>query len=94
MSPYPLLDVPGDNATLFPQGWDDAFHPIVMSTSLQNQIKLRAGINLNIDQLLGSGAYVPYTDVLRDGQSAIQYPIRNFIGGVNQNDLMSVVPCK
>lgn len=94
VAPYDLLPVPGDNATLFPQGWDDANHPVIVYAGLQNQIKLRVGVPLSIDELLGSSAYVPYTDVLRDGQSAIQHPVKNFIGATNEEDLMTVVPGK
>ncbi|KAL8815111.1 MAG: hypothetical protein Q9223_005725 [Gallowayella weberi] len=47
---------------------------------------------LQIKTLLAGNIYVPYTDRLKDGKTPFQYAVRAYIGGVNGQDLMGVVP--
>ncbi len=45
---------------------------------------------LQIESLLGASVYVPYADYLRNGKTAFQYAIQNYIGGVNGKDVLEV----
>lgn len=47
---------------------------------------------LQIESLLGASVYVPYVDYLRNGKTAFQYAIQNYIGGVNGKDVQALVP--
>ena len=49
-------------------------------------------ISLQIQSLLGASINVPYVDRLKDGKSPFNYPIQNYIGGVNGQDVAGVVP--
>lgn len=50
---------------------------------------------LQIKEALFSGSiYVPYTDRLNDGKTPFNYPVRNYIGGLNGEDVRGVVPGK
>lgn len=49
-------------------------------------------ISLQIQSLLGANINVPYVDRLKDGKTPFNYPIQNFIGGVNGKDIATVVP--
>ncbi|KAL8663177.1 MAG: hypothetical protein Q9202_004109 [Teloschistes flavicans] len=47
---------------------------------------------LGITALLSASIYVPYTDRLKDGKTPFNYPVQNYIGGVNGQDVMGLVP--
>ncbi|KAL8744931.1 MAG: hypothetical protein Q9190_002883 [Brigantiaea leucoxantha] len=55
----------------------------------QNDIRM---INLKIENLLSASLYIPYTDRLKDGKTPFNYPVQNYIGGVNGQDVQAVVP--
>ncbi|KAL8806413.1 MAG: hypothetical protein Q9182_001328 [Xanthomendoza sp. 2 TL-2023] len=74
---------------LFPTGFPADSHPVLVGTGYQNDIRMS---KLQIKRLLAGNVYVPYTDRLRDGKTPFQYAVRNYIGGVNGEDLMGVVP--
>ncbi|KAL8690312.1 MAG: hypothetical protein Q9224_004432, partial [Gallowayella concinna] len=87
--PFPLLTPPFSDKSLFPTGFPANSHPVVVATGYQNDIRM---FNLQIKALFSGNIYVPYTDRLRDGKTPFQYPVRNYIGGVDGQDLMGVVP--
>ncbi len=47
---------------------------------------------LRIESLLGAAIIVPFTDRLKDGKTPFNYPLRNYIGGVNGKDIKAVIP--
>ncbi len=47
---------------------------------------------LQIQSLLSAAIIVPYTDRLRDGQTPFNYPVGNYIGGVNGQVPKALVP--
>ncbi|CAO1602148.1 hypothetical protein XANCAGTX0491_005779 [Xanthoria calcicola] len=87
--PYPLITPPFNDKSLFPTGFPPNTHPIVVSSGYQNDIRM--GL-LQIESLLGASVYVPYADYLRNGKTAFQYAIQNYIGGVNGKDVQALVP--
>lgn len=67
-------------------------HPVVVSTGLNNDIRMTL---LQIKEALFSGSiYVPYTDRLNDGKTPFNYAVRNYIGGLNGEDVRGLVPGK
>lgn len=67
-------------------------HPVVVSTGLQNDIRMTL---LQIKEALFSGSiYVPYTDRLNDGKTPFNYAVRNYIGGLNGEDVRGLIPGK
>ena len=46
----------------------------------------------SIDSLLTASILVPYTDRLKDGKTGFNTATRNFLGGVNGQDIQAVVP--
>ncbi|KAI4242443.1 MAG: hypothetical protein L6R40_003997 [Gallowayella cf. fulva] len=90
--PFPLLTPPFADKTLFPTGFPADSHPVVVQTGYQNDIRMA---NLQIEALLGGNIYVPYTDRLKDGKTPFQYPVRNYIGGIDgqsQAYVMALIP--
>ena len=68
--PYPLLTPPYSDKTLFPQGFPSTAHPVLVSSGYQNDIRM---FNLQISSLKQGSIYIPYTDRLKDGQTAFNY---------------------
>ncbi|KAL9038998.1 MAG: hypothetical protein Q9214_005056 [Letrouitia sp. 1 TL-2023] len=89
VKPLTLITPPFSNRALFPNGFPANSHPVVISTGFQNDIRM---INLKIDNLLGASIYIPYTDRLKDGKTPFNFPVQNYIGGVNGNDVQGAVP--
>ena len=87
--PYPLLPVPTSDKTLFPKGFPANKHPVLTSAGYMNDI--RRG-KLYIPNLLGASIYFPFVDRLKDGKTPFNYPVRNYIGGVNGKDVQGLVP--
>lgn len=89
---YPLLPVPTDDKSLFPNGFPAGKHPILVSSYYGSDIRL-FGI-LQIESLFGGAVYAPFVDRLGDGKTPFQFPLINLVGGVNGQDLGALVPCK
>ncbi|KAL8706614.1 MAG: hypothetical protein Q9201_000361 [Fulgogasparrea decipioides] len=89
VKPYSLITPPFSDKTLFPTGFPANSHPVVVATGYQNDIRMA---NLQITALLGANIVVPYTDRLNDGKRPFNFPVQNYIGGVNGQDIMGVVP--
>ncbi|KAL9118298.1 MAG: hypothetical protein Q9187_005159 [Circinaria calcarea] len=89
--PYSLLPVPTSDASLFPSGFPDNAHPVLVSSGYSNDIRMGP---LQISSLMVANTIVPYVDRLRDGKTPFQSAVRNWIGGTNGQDSMSVVPGK
>lgn len=87
--PYPLITPPYSDQTLFPKGFPANTHPVVVVTGYQNDIRMA---NLQIPALMSGNIIVPYTDRLKDGKTPFGYPVQNYIGGVNGQDVQAVVP--
>ncbi|MCJ1355447.1 MAG: hypothetical protein MMC33_005439 [Icmadophila ericetorum] len=88
--PYPLIPVPRDTSifvTPFPAG----YHPVIVSSGYMNDIRMSI---FQIASLVGAQIAVPYVDRLENGETSFLYPLINYIGGANGEDLMSLVPCK
>lgn len=80
VTPYPLITPPYSNKTIFPTDFPAGTHPVVVSSAFGNDIRM---INLQIPALKMGSIYVPYTDRLGDGETPFNYPVRNYIGGVD-----------
>ncbi|KAI4172573.1 MAG: hypothetical protein LQ346_008573 [Caloplaca aetnensis] len=90
VQPYKLITPPASDKTLFPAGLSAGTHPVVVSTGLQNDIRMSL---LQIKEALFSGSiYVPYTDRLNDGKTPFNYGVRNYIGGLNGEDVRGLIP--
>ncbi|KAL8834864.1 MAG: hypothetical protein Q9170_003564 [Blastenia crenularia] len=87
--PHPLLTPPFSDKTLFPKGFPANAFPVFVATGYQNDIRMSA---LQIPALMAGSIYVPYTDRLKDGKTPFNYPVQNYIGGVNGQDVGGVVP--
>ncbi|KAL9601635.1 MAG: hypothetical protein Q9219_002355 [cf. Caloplaca sp. 3 TL-2023] len=87
--PYPLITPPFSDTSLFPKGFPANTHPVLFSTGYQNDIRM---FNLQIKALLSGSIYVPYTDRLKNGKTPFNYPVKNYIGGVNGQDVNGAVP--
>lgn len=87
--PYKLLNIDYNNKNLFPNGFPADKFPVLVSTSFDHDIRQ---FQLEIDNLLGASVYVPYVDRLSDGKTPFLFPVRNYIGGYNGNDVAAVVP--
>ncbi|KAL8768199.1 MAG: hypothetical protein Q9209_005508 [Squamulea sp. 1 TL-2023] len=89
--PYPLITPPFSDKPIFLNNFPPNTHPVVVATGYQNDIRM---VNLEIPSLLGGNVYIPYTDYLRDGKTPFQYAVKNYIGGVNDQDVQALVPFK
>ncbi|KAG4437811.1 hypothetical protein IFR05_006698 [Cadophora sp. M221] len=87
--PYPLLPVPTQDASLFPRGFPQGKHPVLVSNFYTGDIRLSA---LQIDSLMSGSVYVPYVDRLKDGKTPFQYSTSAIIGGTDGKTLMGAVP--
>lgn len=92
MPGYDLLPVPTGDTSLFPNGFPEDQHPILVTSGLQNDIRINVVLPLQIEALLSAQYSVPYVDRLGDGQSAFQYQLNNYIGGLDGQNTMSLVP--
>ncbi|RMY93523.1 hypothetical protein D0861_01904 [Hortaea werneckii] len=88
---YDLLPVPQDDS-LFPNGFPEGQHPILVTNGLQNDIRITAVLPLQIKALLSAQYSVPYVDRLGNGKDAFQYQLNNYIGGIDGQNTMSLVP--
>ncbi|KAG7008238.1 hypothetical protein G7Y79_00006g018580 [Physcia stellaris] len=86
--PFPLLPLPTSDKTLFPSGFPAGKHPVLLSSGYVNDIRM---INLQIAALKQGSISVPFVDRLKDGKTAFNYPLQNYIGGT-QNNLQAVIP--
>ncbi|KAI4146539.1 MAG: hypothetical protein L6R39_003430 [Caloplaca ligustica] len=89
VQPYSLITPPFSDATLFPKGFPANSHPVLVATGYQNDIRM---FNLQISSLMSGSIYIPYTDRLKDGKTPFNYPVQNYIGGVNGQDVQAAVP--
>lgn len=62
-----------------------------LRTYLISQNDIRQG-PLQIQSLLSASISIPFTDRLGDKKTPFNYPVRNFIGGVNGKDVNALVP--
>ncbi|KAI7219818.1 hypothetical protein KC333_g2710 [Hortaea werneckii] len=88
---YDLLPVPQDDS-LFPNGFPEDQHPILVTNGLQNDIRITVVLPLQIKALLSAQYSVPYVDRLGNGKDAFQYQLNNYIGGIDGQNTMSLVP--
>ena len=91
MPGYDLLPVPQDES-LFPNGFPEDQHPVLVTNGLQNDIRITAVLPLQIKALLSAQYSVPYVDRLGNGKDAFQYQLNNYIGGIDGQNTMSLVP--
>lgn len=90
--PYKLLSPPTSNKALFPYGFPTGKFPVLVTVGLQSDIRMNL---LQLIQNLYQGSvYVPYVDRLNDGKTPFRFNVKSFLGGVNNNDVNSVVPGK
>ncbi|KAI7537473.1 hypothetical protein KC331_g10906 [Hortaea werneckii] len=88
---YDLLPVPQDDS-LFPNGFPEDQHPILVTNGFQNDIRITVVLPLQIKALLSAQYSVPYVDRLGNGKDAFQYQLNNYIGGIDGQNTMSLVP--
>ncbi|KAI4200212.1 MAG: hypothetical protein LQ350_004070 [Teloschistes chrysophthalmus] len=89
LSGYSLITPDFSDKTLFPTGFPAGAHPVVVSSGYNNDIRM---FFLGITALSSAAIYVPYTDRLKDGKTPFNYPVQNFIAGVNGQTIMGLVP--
>ncbi|KAL2061204.1 hypothetical protein VTL71DRAFT_7477 [Oculimacula yallundae] len=87
--PYPLLPVPTQDASLFPRGFPQGKHPVLVSSLYTSDIRMGP---LQIKSLMTGLVYVLFVDLLKDGKTAFQYPVSSIIGGTDGQNFMGVVP--
>lgn len=90
--PYKLLKLPTSDSSLFPSGFPAGKHPVVITVGLASDIRMNL-LQLSQDLFQGS-IIVPYVDRLNDGKTPFRFSVRNYIGGLNDNDVNGVVPSK
>lgn len=85
---YKLLSLPTDDKTLFPQGFPEGMHPVLVAGGYESDVRIN---NLEIDALIAGFTYIPFVDRLGDGKTPFLSPILvalnapppdNFLGGV------------
>jgi len=85
-----LADIPSDDTSLFPSGFDNDYHPLLVYSGYQSDIRMGPA-QIDTGALTGAGLYVPF--VHRRGKTDIlQAPISDFITGGNDNAVAGVVP--
>lgn len=69
-------------------------HPLIVQAGYNNDIRMSVFdlIPLQIPALMQGALIVPYTDVTEDGQTPINIPVNNYIGGIDGQDLQALVP--
>lgn len=88
---YKLLPVPDEDTSLFPQGFPAGKHPVLVSTGYQNDIRMSA---LEIPALLTGQILIPLVDRLNNGKDAFAVSLKQYIGGVNGQDVQPLIPSK
>ena len=92
VKPYSLIPLPTSDKTLFPNGFPAGKHPVLVSITFQNDIRMTA---LQIPtQLLGGAIEVPYVDRLGDRVTGFLYSVKGYIGGYKGSVLGATVPGK
>ena len=96
-SNYKLLPNPTGDTELFPNGFPEDMHPVIVGNSLGANIEMTdfQGVPLlplSINFLLQGEVYIPFVDRLNDGETAFQYPLLNLIGGVNGQLMPALAP--
>ena len=92
VSPYELLSLPIDDASLFPNGFPAGKHPVLVQSSFGSDIRMSV-LQLP-DELLSGGISVPYTDRLGDEKTPFTFSVKQYVGGANGQDISGVVPGK
>lgn len=84
------LDLPKDVFPSFPEG----MHPLLLQVSYQNDIRMTPLnlVPLQIPALMQGALSVLYTDVTKDGRTAVNVPINYYLGGIDGQDLQALVP--
>ena len=90
--PYKLLPLPSTDKSLFPNGFPTGKHPVVVTSGLNSDIRM---MKLQLQKpLLGGSITVPYVDRLRDGKTPFCFTVKQYIGGVNNDDVNALVPSR
>jgi hypothetical protein len=82
------MPVPSDTS-LFPAGFPSNKHPVLVYSGFTNDIRM---ISLQIKNLFSAGIYIPYVDRLPNSGSPFLYPLRNYLGGYNGQDIAPLIP--
>jgi hypothetical protein len=86
---YPLLPVPTNDKSLFPNSFLENKHPVIITHQFRHDI--RQG-SLIIEDLLASEITIPYVDRLKDWKTPFVHEVVSYIGGANGQDLMGLAP--
>lgn len=93
IAPKKLLPVPTSDKSIFPNGFPANTHPVLALQGFGNDIRMQAaGLPLFIQSLLTATVLLPYVDQLGDGKTPFTYQVGNFLGGVNGQDINTLVP--
>ncbi|KAK5728177.1 hypothetical protein LTR17_012082 [Elasticomyces elasticus] len=90
-----LADLPTSDETLFPKRFPNGFHPVLVDTSYQSDIRMSA-FKIPDDALLGGGLYIPYvhraTIIGGNANTILQAPISAYLTGPKGNFVAGLVP--
>lgn len=90
VTPYKLVSLPTSDKTLFPNGFPAGKHPVLVTMTIENDIRMSA---LQIPTpLLAGSILVPYVDRLGNGATGFQFSVKQFIGGYDGDDVSGYVP--
>ncbi|KAL8688400.1 MAG: hypothetical protein Q9218_005679 [Villophora microphyllina] len=89
VKPYTLITPPFSDKTLFPQGFPAGAHPVLVSSGYSNDIRM---FFLGITALNTGAIIIPYTDRLKDSKTPFNYNVQTYIGGVDGQNVMGLVP--
>lgn len=90
VEPYKLVPLPTSDTSLFPNGFPAGTHPVLVTISQENDIRMTA-LQIPTPLLTGS-IVVPYVDRLGDGKTAFQFSVKQYIGGYDGDDVSAYVP--
>ena len=90
VAPYSLLPLPTTDATLFPNGFPAGKFPVLVYVDYANDIRMSA---LQLPTALMEGAIiVPWVDRLADRKTPFSFSVKDYIGGVDGEDITPYVP--
>lgn len=92
VAPYNLVPLPTSDKSLFPNGFPEGMHPVLVQVSIENDIRMTA---LQIPTpLLAGSITVPWVDRLGDGTTGFSFSVKQYIGGYKGSDVGGYVPGK
>ena len=91
VAPYNLVPLPTSDTSLFPNGFPEGMHPVLVQISLENDIRMAV---LQIPALDAGSITVPWVDRLGDGKTGFSFSVKQYIGGYKGSDVGGYVPGK